>query len=46
MATREQKARPAVEAVADKIQRVLESVCKEVNRQARLYQESVRDQVS
>ena len=45
MATREQKARPAVEAVADKIQRVLESVCKEVNRQARLYQESVRDQV-
>jgi len=42
--TRERKARPALEAVVDKVQRVLERVCKEVNRQAKLYQESVRDQ--
>lgn len=45
MATREQKARPALEAIVDKVQRVLEQVCKEVNKQAKLYQESVRDQV-
>lgn len=42
--TREHKARPGLEAVVDKIQRVLEGVCREVQRQARLYQESVRDQ--
>ena len=36
--TREQKAKPALEAVVDKVQRVLERVCKEVNRQAKLYQ--------
>jgi dynein heavy chain len=34
-----------LEAVVDKIQRVLERVCKDVNKQAKLYQESVRDQV-
>ncbi len=43
--TQEQKARPALEGVSEKIQRVLELVCKEVNKQAKLYQESVRDQV-
>lgn len=42
--TRERTARPGLEAVVDKIQRVLEGVCREVQRQARLYQESVRDQ--
>eukprot|EP00201_Polytomella_parva_P020499 CAMPEP_0175042260 /NCGR_PEP_ID=MMETSP0052_2-20121109/2450_1 /TAXON_ID=51329 ORGANISM="Polytomella parva, Strain SAG 63-3" /NCGR_SAMPLE_ID=MMETSP0052_2 /ASSEMBLY_ACC=CAM_ASM_000194 /LENGTH=3805 /DNA_ID=CAMNT_0016305023 /DNA_START=33 /DNA_END=11446 /DNA_ORIENTATION=+ len=42
-ATREHKAKPALENIVDKVQKVLESVCKEVQRQARLYQESVRD---
>ena len=40
--TREQKAKPALEGVVDKVQRVLERVCKEVNRQAKLYQVCVR----
>ena len=45
MTTREQKARPALESIVDEMQKVLEQVCKEVNKQAKLYQESVRDQV-
>jgi dynein heavy chain len=43
--TRDQKARPALEQIVDEMQKVLELVCKEVNKQAKLYQESVRDQV-
>ena len=42
--TQDKKARPQLDAIADKIQRILETVCKEVNKQAKLYQESVRDQ--
>eukprot|EP00798_Chlamydomonas_sp_ICE-L_P012760 gene12760-16011_t len=42
--TREQKARPALETIVDKMQKVVERVCKEVQKQAKLYQESVRDQ--
>ncbi|KAG1661620.1 hypothetical protein FOA52_002850, partial [Chlamydomonas sp. UWO 241] len=44
MVTREQKARPALEGIVDEVQKVLEQVCLEVNKQAKLYQESVRDQ--
>ncbi len=45
MVTREQKARPALEGIVDEVQKILEQVCMEVNKQAKLYQESVRDQV-
>lgn len=34
-----------LEGIAEKMQRVLERVCREVQKQTRLYQESVRDQV-
>lgn len=34
-----------LESIVDKMQQVLEHVCKEVQQQAHLYQESVRDQV-
>ena len=44
MQLREHKARPMLESIVDKLQKVLEKVCKEVQKQARLYQESVRDQ--
>lgn len=44
MTTREHKARPALESIVEKMQKVLERVCKEVQKQAKLYQESVRDQ--
>jgi len=43
-ATRDQKAKPALEAIAEAIQKVLERACKEVQRQAKLYQDSVRDE--
>lgn len=43
--TREQKARPALESIAEKMMHVLEQVCRDVQIQAQLYQESVRDQV-
>jgi len=42
--TREQKARPMLESIVEKIQHVLEHVCRDVQKQAQLYQESVRDQ--
>ena len=44
MSTREHKAKPALEAIVEKVQKVLERVCREVQKQARLYQQSVRDQ--
>ncbi|KAK9828903.1 hypothetical protein WJX72_002692 [[Myrmecia] bisecta] len=43
VATREQKAKPALEAIVEKIQQVVEKVCKEAQKQARIYQESIRD---
>ncbi len=42
--TREHKAKPALESIVEKVQKVLERVCREVQKQARLYQQSVRDQ--
>ncbi|KAG2501733.1 hypothetical protein HYH03_000233 [Edaphochlamys debaryana] len=42
--TREHKAKPALEGTVEKVQKVLERVCREVQKQARLYQQSVRDQ--
>ncbi len=45
VSTREHKAKPALEGIAEKVQKVLERVCREVQKQARLYQQSVRDQV-
>ncbi|KAG2451278.1 hypothetical protein HYH02_003884 [Chlamydomonas schloesseri] len=44
VSTREHKAKPALEAIVEKVQKVLERVCREVQKQARLYQQSVRDQ--
>eukprot|EP00878_Enallax_costatus_P031474 GHUV01034420.1.p1 GENE.GHUV01034420.1~~GHUV01034420.1.p1 ORF type:complete len:647 (+),score=200.09 GHUV01034420.1:874-2814(+) len=43
VATREQKAKPALDSIVDKIQKALERLCKEVQAQAVLYQESIRD---
>ncbi|CAG9462898.1 unnamed protein product [Pedinophyceae sp. YPF-701] len=40
---RETKAKTAVESVVDRVQGVLERLCKEVQKQAKLYQESIRD---
>jgi hypothetical protein len=41
--TREQKAKPSLEAIATRMQVVLERVCAEVAATAALYQESIRD---
>eukprot|EP00242_Pyramimonas_sp_CCMP2087_P005349 CAMPEP_0198205188 /NCGR_PEP_ID=MMETSP1445-20131203/8681_1 /TAXON_ID=36898 /ORGANISM="Pyramimonas sp., Strain CCMP2087" /LENGTH=1441 /DNA_ID=CAMNT_0043877371 /DNA_START=94 /DNA_END=4415 /DNA_ORIENTATION=+ len=38
------KAVPALEAVVERMQAVLEKICREVTKQARLYQESIRDE--
>eukprot|EP00879_Flechtneria_rotunda_P031618 GHRR01034556.1.p1 GENE.GHRR01034556.1~~GHRR01034556.1.p1 ORF type:complete len:266 (+),score=71.90 GHRR01034556.1:18-815(+) len=41
--TREQKAKPALDSIVDKIQKVLERLCREVQAQAVLYQDSIRN---
>lgn len=41
---RQMKAVPALERAVERAQAVLERVCKEVSRQAKLYKESVRDE--
>ncbi|KAI8468855.1 MAG: dynein heavy chain, N-terminal region 2-domain-containing protein [Monoraphidium minutum] len=43
-AAREGRAQPAIEAAVERVQRVLERVCRDVQAQAALYQESVRDE--
>lgn len=43
VATREARAKPALDGIADRIQKVLERVCREVAATAALYQESIRD---
>eukprot|EP00951_Prasinocladus_malaysianus_P010941 scaffold80734_cov29-Prasinocladus_malaysianus.AAC.1 len=40
---REQHAKPTLDNLVEKIQSALESVCKSAQKQARLYQESIRD---
>ena len=42
--TRNHKAGPALEHTVERIQTCLEKLCKDVTKQARLYQESIRDQ--
>ncbi len=43
LSTRESKAKPAIEAITDRMQKALDRLVAEVQRQALLYQESVRD---
>ena len=43
-AQREQKALPALESCCERAQAVLEKLCREVTAQAKLYQESIRDE--
>eukprot|EP00854_Cymbomonas_tetramitiformis_P002484 gene2484-3228_t len=40
---RQHKAAPALEAAVERVQQVLEKICREVTKQARLYQESIRN---
>lgn len=44
MSTRQNKASHQLEAAVERVQQVLERVCREVTKQAKLYQESVRDE--
>jgi len=41
---RTQKAQPALESCCERAQAVLEKLCREVTAQAKLYQESIRDE--
>lgn len=41
---RSTKASPALDSVFGRMEQVLEKICRDVTKQARLYQESIRDE--